>query len=213
MIRRVILFAIFITSSFVGLAQKKPATKKSAKAGANKVAAGSNSAASLAANQNASINAPLKLWYDSPAKYFEEALVLGNGQHGATVFGGISQEKIFLNDATLWSGEPVNTNMNPNAYKNLPAVREALAENNYKKAQTLIKKLQGKFSESYAPLGTLLLSFNNDPFISNYYRELDIHEAVATVKTESATNTIEREYLVSHPDKIFAIKLQSKQKG
>ena len=208
MIRRVILFALFIATSFVGLAQKKPATKKSAKAGANKVAAGSNSAASLAANQNASINAPLKLWYDSPAKYFEEALVLGNGQHGATVFGGISQEKIFLNDATLWSGEPVNANMNPNAYKNLPAVREALAENNYKKAQALIKKLQGKFSESYAPLGTLLLSFNNDPFISNYYRELDIHEAVATVKTESATNTIEREYLVSHPDKIFAIKLQ-----
>ncbi|MCE2825085.1 MAG: glycoside hydrolase family 95 protein [Sediminibacterium sp.] len=123
MIRRVTLFALFIATSFVGLAQKKPATKKSAKARANKVATGSNSAASLATNQNASINAPLKLWYDSPAKYFEEALVLGNGQHGATVFGGISQEKIFLNDATLWSGEPVNANMNPNAYKNLPAVR------------------------------------------------------------------------------------------
>ena len=219
MIRKAILLTLFVTSTFLGLAQKKSATAKPAKAGTRsgtkKTTTLSNGASSIASStaQNASINAPLKLWYDSPAKYFEEALVLGNGQHGATVFGGISQEKIFLNDATLWSGEPVNPNMNPNAYKNLPAVREALADNNYKKAQTLIKKLQGKFSESYAPLGTLLLSFNNDPFISNYYRELDIHEAVATVKTESATNTIEREYLVSHPDKIFAIKLQSKQKG
>ncbi len=211
MIRKAILFGLLITNSFVGSAQKKTTTKKPAKSGTNKPAVASNIGSS--ADQNAAINAPLKLWYDSPAKYFEEALVLGNGQHGATVFGGISIDKIYLNDATLWSGEPVNANMNPNAYKHLPDVREALADNNYKKAQTLIKKLQGKFSESYAPLGTLLLTFNNDPFISNYYRELDIHEAVAAVKIESSNNTIEREYLVSHPDKIFAIKLASKQKG
>ena len=104
MIRRVILFAIFITTGFVGLAQKKPATKKSAKAGSNKVSAASNGATNASTAQNATINAPLKLWYDSPAKYFEEALVLGNGQHGATVFGGISQEKIFLNDHEKHNG-------------------------------------------------------------------------------------------------------------
>jgi alpha-L-fucosidase 2 len=223
MIRKAILFTLFVTTTFLGLAQKKPATAKPAKAGAksasksatNKAATASKGTSNIASSaaQNAAINAPLKLWYESPAKYFEEALVLGNGQHGATVFGGISIDKIYLNDATLWSGEPVNANMNPNAYKHLPDVREALADNNYKKAQTLIKKLQGKFSESYAPLGTLLLTFNNDPFISNYYRELDIHDAVAAVKIESSNNTIEREYLVSNPDKIFAIKLQSKQKG
>jgi alpha-L-fucosidase 2 len=159
------------------------------------------------------IQAPLKLWYDAPAQYFEESLVLGNGQQGATVFGGISTDKIYLNDLTLWSGEPVNANMSPNAYKNLPAVREALAEKNYKKAQSLVKKLQGKFSESYAPLGTLLLEFNDDPFISDYYRELDIDQAIAKVKTESNTNTIEREYLVSNPDKVFAIHLKSKKPG
>jgi len=96
------------------------------------------------------IQAPLKLWYESPANYFEETMVLGNGMQGATVFGGISTDKIYLNDLTLWSGEPVNANMNPQAYKNLPAVRKALEEKNYKKAEQLIKKLQGKFSESYA---------------------------------------------------------------
>ena len=187
MLRKAFLFTLFVTTTFLGLAQKKPTTAKpakpGAKAGTNKAASASNGAVNQTSStaQNAAINAPLKLWYDSPAKYFEEALVLGNGQHGATVFGGISIDKIYLNDATLWSGEPVNANMNPNAYKHLPDVREALADNNYKKAQTLIKKLQGKFSESYAPLGTLLLTFTNDPFIGNYYRELDIHDAVAAV--------------------------------
>ena len=82
-----------------------------------------------------------KLWYKQPAEFFEESLVLGNGKMGATVFGGANSDKIYLNDITLWSGEPVNANMNPNAYKHLPDVREALADNNYKKAQTLIKKL------------------------------------------------------------------------
>jgi alpha-L-fucosidase 2 len=66
------------------------------------------------------------LWYYQPAQYFEESLVLGNGKMGASVFGGVASDKIYLNDATLWSGEPVNASMNPEAYKNLPAIREAL---------------------------------------------------------------------------------------
>lgn len=41
------------------------------------------------------------LWYKQPAQYFEESLVLGNGKLGATVFGGVESDKIYLNDATL----------------------------------------------------------------------------------------------------------------
>jgi alpha-L-fucosidase 2 len=161
----------------------------------------------------ASIQSPLKLWYDNPATYFEEALVLGNGTQGATVFGGIGTDKIYLNDLTLWSGEPVNVNMNPNAYKNLPDIRKALNDKNYKKAEQLYKKLQGKYSESYAPLGTLFLDMNDDPFITDYYRALNIDSAIARVKTISNNNVVEREYLVSNPDKVFAIHLSSKKAG
>ena len=161
----------------------------------------------------ASIQSPLNLWYDNPATYFEEALVLGNGTQGATVFGGIGTDKIYLNDLTLWSGEPVNANMNPNAYKNLPDIRKALNEKNYKKAEQLYKKLQGKYSESYAPLGTLFLDMNDDPFITDYYRALNIDSAIAKVKTISNNNVVEREYLVSNPDKVFVIHLTSKKAG
>ncbi|MFZ0597501.1 MAG: glycoside hydrolase N-terminal domain-containing protein, partial [Flavobacterium sp.] len=95
------------------------------------------------------------LWYNQPADFFEESLVLGNGKMGATVFGGANSDKIYLNDATLWSGEPVNASMNPEAYKNIPAIREALKNENYKLADELNKKIEGKNSESYSPLGTL----------------------------------------------------------
>ena len=69
---------------------------------------------------------PEKLWYNQPASHFEESLVLGNGTAGASVFGGVESDKIFLNDITLWSGGPVDPYMNPEAYKSIPAIREAL---------------------------------------------------------------------------------------
>jgi alpha-L-fucosidase 2 len=77
------------------------------------------------APQSAAMVTPkkLKLWYNKPAKYFEEALVLGNGTQEATVFWGTDTDKIFLNDLTLWSGEPADPYMNKDAYKNLPGVR------------------------------------------------------------------------------------------
>jgi alpha-L-fucosidase 2 len=84
-----------------------------------------------------------EIWFDKPANYFEETLVLGNGKMGTSIFGGVQNEKIYLNDITLWSGEPMNHNNNPEAYKNLPEIRAALKAENYKLADSLNKKLQG----------------------------------------------------------------------
>ena len=134
---------------------------------------------------------PMRLWYDKPATYFEEALVLGNGKQGATVFGGTKSDKIFLNDLTLWSGEPMDPYMNKEAYKNLPAVREALRLENYKAADSLVRKIQGKFSESYAPLGTLYIDFNHEN-PTEYRRELSLDKAVSTVHYHAGTNEIRR---------------------
>ncbi|MES2004428.1 MAG: glycoside hydrolase family 95 protein [Bacteroidota bacterium] len=147
---------------------------------------------------------PMKLWYRQPAHAFEEALVLGNGKMGATVYGGSDTDLIHLNDITLWSGEPVDPYLNKEAYKNLPAVREALEQNNYAAADTLIKKLQGKFSESYAPLGNLYLDFHT-PQVKNYYRDLDLDRAMVSVQYETGDTKIRREYFVSYPDKVFVI--------
>lgn len=153
------------------------------------------------------------LWYNQPAEFFEESLVLGNGKLGSTVFGGVNSDKIYLNDATLWSGEPVNANMNPEAYKNIPAIREALKNENYKLAEELNKKIQGKNSESFAPLGTLEINNSNKGKVSNYYRELDISNAISKVTYEIDGVKFTREYFVSAPDQIMVIKLTSSKKG
>lgn len=153
------------------------------------------------------------LWYKQPAEFFEESLVLGNGKMGATVFGGANSDKIYLNDITLWSGEPVNANMNPEAYKNIPAIREALQNENYKLAEELNKKVQGKNSESYAPLGTLEINNSEKGKAVNYHRELDLSNAISKVSYEMAGIKYTREYFVSAPDKVMIIKLTTDQKG
>lgn len=154
-----------------------------------------------------------KLWYSKPAEYFEETLVLGNGKMGASVFGGVASDKIYLNDITLWSGEPVNANMNPEAYKNIPAIREALKNENYKLADELQRKVQGSFSQSYAPLGTLLLNFKGEAEAKNYQRELDISNAVSTVTYEVDGVKFTREYFISYPDQIMVVRLTSSKPG
>jgi len=156
---------------------------------------------------------PLRLWYDQPAKFFEESLVLGNGKLGASLFSGVSSEKTILNDATFWSGAPVNANMNPEAYKNLPAIREALKNENYRLADSLQRMLQGKFSESFAPLGNLFIDFKSRGDSSKYTRELNIGEAIVKVKYNKDGVTYTRESFVSYPDQVMVIKLTSSKKG
>ncbi|MFN8242008.1 MAG: glycoside hydrolase N-terminal domain-containing protein [Bacteroidales bacterium] len=54
-------------------------------------------------------------WFDKPATRFEEAFPLGNGFSGLMVNGGVKEENLLLNESTLWSGKPVDANMNPDA--------------------------------------------------------------------------------------------------
>ncbi|WP_093024651.1 glycoside hydrolase family 95 protein [Pustulibacterium marinum] len=154
----------------------------------------------------------LMMWYDKPASYFEETLVLGNGKMGATVFGGVQTDQIYLNDATLWSGEPINAANNPEAKSYIPIIREALANENYKAADSLMRFVQGAFSESYAPLGTLKINYENQSEYKDYYRDLNLAEAISTVKYNSSGTDFQRAYFVSHPDQIMAIKLTANKK-
>ncbi len=154
----------------------------------------------------------LKLWYKQPATYFEEALALGNGKIGATVYGGTKTDLIHLNDITLWSGGPVDPYMNLKAYEYFPKVRELLLKENYKAADSLVRKIQGKFSESYAPLGNLYIDFDHEA-AQNYVRELSLDHARASVQYTLGNNTIKRQYFVSYPDNVIAIHLESSQAG
>ena len=161
----------------------------------------------------ASAQSTTTLWFDKPATYFEESFALGNGKMGASVFGGVESDQIYLNDATLWSGEPVDPNMSPDAYQSIPKIREALANEDYKLADQLNRKIQSKFTESFAPLGTLFLHVEHSGEVENYFRELDISEAVSKMTYQVEGVNFSREYLISHPDQIMVVKLTADKKA
>lgn len=154
------------------------------------------------------------MWYDKPAEQFIEALVLGNGRMGATVYGGIDNERISLNEMTLWSGEPVDVDADRlAAAEGLAPVRKALEEEDYRKADELQKRLQGSFSECYAPLGSLCIEFANGSTAENYRRELDIEKALSRVAYTIDGVDFSRIYFLSAPDKVLVIKLSASEKG
>jgi alpha-L-fucosidase 2 len=155
----------------------------------------------------------LKLWYNEPASVWTEALPVGNGRLGAMVFGGVHEERIQLNEATLWSGGPADLNPNPEAPNYLPQVREALFKGDYKTAQELCRKLQGRYTESYLPLGDLVVRhrFTGQP--TGYSRELDLTTATATTRFTLGGTRYTREVLASAPDQVIVIRLRAEGKG
>jgi alpha-L-fucosidase 2 len=155
----------------------------------------------------------LQLRYERPGEIFEETLLLGNGRVGAALFGGIGEERIFLNDATLWAGGPVDPDINAAASRHLPAVREALARGDWAQADQLVRELQGKFSESYAPLGTLRMEMHHGSQAGDYARTLELAKATATVAYEMDGVRFRRDAFVSHPDGVMVMRLTASEEG
>ncbi|RYZ82995.1 MAG: glycoside hydrolase family 95 protein, partial [Proteobacteria bacterium] len=152
------------------------------------------------------------MWYVKPSVNFNDALPIGNGRLGAMVYGGISEERISLNEQTLWSGMPVDGN-NPQAKNYLPLVRAAALAKQYKKADSLSRFMQGPWTESYMPMADLFISYRSVADSSGYTRELNLDSAIARVSFGNGREKITRTYLSSFPDKVIAIGHTTKKKS
>lgn len=153
------------------------------------------------------------LHYSKPAEYFEEALPIGNGTQGAMVYGGIEEERLSLNDITLWTGEPDKTVFTPGAHQWLGKIREALFREDYKTADELQKNMQGHNSQNYLPLGTLTMRNmqrkESVETVKNYQRNLDISRALAQVSYSFEGKNITKEYFASAPDSVIIVRLKA----
>ena len=159
----------------------------------------------------------LTLHYDRPATYFEEALPIGNGRLGAMVYGDPVHERISLNDITLWTGEPdkgvehpdiANLGLGGDGTEALKAVREALDNEDYEAAEQLQRGLQGHFTESFMPLGTLRIDYDSCA-VENYARTLDLTRAVATTSYLRNGALFRSEVFASAPDSVIVVHLVS----
>ncbi|HEX4748708.1 MAG TPA: glycoside hydrolase family 95 protein [Bryobacteraceae bacterium] len=160
----------------------------------------------------------LTLWYTEPAKYWADALPIGNGRLGAMVFGGgddgsPAKEIVQLNEDTLWSGRP-NDGNNRDAQNYLDAIRQAvLHEQDYHKADQLCRKMQGLFAEAYQPVGNLRLEFIHAGPVTSYRRELNLDTACARTSYSVDGIQFERSAFVSGPDQVLVLRAKTSAPG
>ena len=157
----------------------------------------------------------LKLWYDAPARQWTDALPLGNGRLGAMVFGTPAQERIQINEETIWGGGPHN-NVNYAAKDGLDEIRQALWEGRRSDAQALCDEyISSKSAHGmpYQTAGSLMLDFDGITDFTDYYRELDIDKAVALTRFKANGVEYTRESFVSFPDQVIVMRLTASAKG
>ena len=152
---------------------------------------------------------PMRLWYNQPATFFEESLPIGNGKLGALIYGNPDDDILYLNDITLWTGKPYDREMDVEAHQWLPAIREALFNEDYAKADSLQLHIQGPNSQYYQPLATLHIKNLDQGTVTNYYRELDLDNSICSDRFTRNGIDYSREYFANHPDKVIAMKIKS----
>ncbi len=167
------------------------------------------------------------IWLDRPAKQFTESLPLGNGRLGAMDFGGIEDERVVLNEDSLWSGSAQNADRT-NAYAALPEIRRLLLAGKNHEAEDLVNQTftcAGKGSGygrganvpygSYQVLGNLRLNFRfaDTNEVSGYRRELDLSTAIGRTEFSHAGVKFNREIFVSALNQVVVMRLVADKPG
>lgn len=172
----------------------------------------------------------LKLWYTSPAditKYYEgwqeKSLPIGNGAIGGTVFGGITRERIQLNDKSLWSGGPSDSRPNYNGGNlenkgnngaTMTSIHNYFANGQDSSAISLANSnLVGVSDDAgtngygyYLSWGNMYIDFKNvssNNNVTNYTRDLDLKTAIAGVNYDKGSTHYSRENFTSYPDNVI----------
>ena len=175
-------------------------------------------------------NNDLKLWYTSPAditRYYEgwqeKSLPMGNGGIGGSVFGGITRERIQLNEKSLWSGGPSESRKNYNGGNlenkgnngaTMNSIHEYFAKGQDNAATNLAKRnLIGASDDNgtngygyYLSFGNMYIDFKNvssNSDVKNYTRDLDLNTAIAGVNYDKGSTHYSRENFTSYPDNVI----------
>ena len=172
---------------------------------------------------NKSVPSETTIWFDQPANNFTESSPLGNGRLGAMMFGGVDDERIVLNESSVWSGSRQDADR-PDAYKVLPEIRRLLLEGKNADAEALVNtnftcKGPGSGGAQYGcyqVLGNLRLSLQSGDTnlpVTNYRRELDLNNATTDLKFNRGGVKFEREMFASKPDEVMVLRLTADQPG
>jgi alpha-L-fucosidase 2 len=150
-----------------------------------------------------------RLWYRQPASQWVEALPLGNGRLGAMVFGGTGEERLQLNEDTLWTGGPYTPDLS-GAHAALGEVRRLIAQGHYAQAEALANAhlmARPLHQMTYQSFGDLRVTMPLDGAVADYRRDLDLDQAVATTRFRHGDTQCRRQTIASPVDQVIATQI------
>lgn len=154
---------------------------------------------------------PYKVWYDKPARYWEEALPIGNGRIAAMVYGNPYTERLQLNEETVSAGSPYQ-NYNKEGREALSQIRKLIFEGKYEEAQTLGgQKILSQVGNEmpYQTVGSLNIRYKERKEVTNFYRDLDIDHAVSTTRYKVDGVEFVQEAFASLTDQLIIVHIRS----
>ena len=150
-----------------------------------------------------------RLWYQKPAAAWTQALPLGSGHLGAMVFGGVGTERIALNHDELWTGCPKQT-ARPGADEAYRRAQALVKEGRLPEAQALLEQEHNSvWSQSYLPLGDLIVTLHKGKNGRDYCRSLDLNEALQHTAYSYRGVRYMRECFASCPDHAVALRIEA----
>nr|WP_291529333.1 glycoside hydrolase family 95 protein [Bacteroides sp. UBA939] len=156
-------------------------------------------------------NTPYKIWYNNAAQYWEEALPIGNGRIAAMIYGDPYMERIQLNEETVSAGSPYQ-NYNKEGKAALSQIRELIFAGKYEEAQNMGgEKLLSQVGNEmpYQTVGSLQIRYNERKEITDFYRELDIDQAITTTRYKADGVEFVEEAFASLTDQLIIVRIQA----
>ena len=171
---------------------------------------------------NAYADNGMQIWFNKPATNWENALPVGNGRLGAMVFGYVENERIQLNEESVWAGEPTQV-FSPQTAQAVEEVRSLLFDGKYKEAEDMVNNdilgdkyrrgegnVPARHYSTYQTLGDMNIGFmNHTSVVTNYRRELDIENAIAKVSYTMDDVEYVREIFSSAVDNAVVVHLSA----
>ena len=155
------------------------------------------------------------LHYTHPAEKWENALPVGNGRLGAMVFGKTDEERIQLNEDTLWSGGPYSTTVRGGAAA-LPEIRRRIFDGQLIQAHRLFGRTMMGYpveQQKYQSLGNLILGFDARGPVEGYRHTLNLDTAIAATTYVQAGVRFTREVFASPVDQVLVVHLSADRPG
>jgi len=155
----------------------------------------------------------LNLWYKQPAAVWTDALPVGNGRMGAMVFGKVANERIQLNEESIWAGKKMDVD-NPESAANLKQIQQLLLDGENKKAYELSTKYMlakpARF-RSYQTLADVFIDAGDQGGAAKYSRELDLQTGITRTQYQIKGVNYIREVFASVPNDCIVVRISADQ--